>query len=148
MKTLDEILDELNIQFPDDFYDKMAENWDDGNDAIFIYNLKNEKAEFDRIPKYDAWYPYSGKILLARMSKPCWKDYEISDLFDEVELYDIERLCNGDWSRYLSLNPDYSLEERVENASRNYFETNWSQYVYNEMEDKLMEAQKEVSNDY
>ncbi len=35
--------------------------------------------------------------------------------------------------------PLAKLEERVENASRNYFETNWSQF-YNEMEDKLMEG--------
>ena len=138
MKTLDEILDELNIKFPDDFYDKMAENWDYGNDAIFVYNTETEKARFGRMPK-DNWYYVKGDILLARMHKPTELNYENEDLFTPEEIEIIYDKYDGYFHDYVKFHKEFSIEERVEKLSRNYFETNWSQF-YNEMEDKLMEG--------
>ena len=40
----------------------------------------------------------------------------------------------------------YPLENRINDAGRIYFEQNWPEF-YNNMEEKLMEAQKEVSNE-
>ena len=36
MKTLNQILEDMDINRADDFYDKMAENWDDCHDAVFV----------------------------------------------------------------------------------------------------------------
>lgn len=90
------------------------------------------------MPK-DNWYYIKGDILLARMHKPTEMNYETTDLFTEEEMEIIYDKYDGFWSDYVKFHPEYSIEERVENASRNYFETNWSQF-YNEMEDKLMEG--------
>mgnify|MGYP007112891180 CR=1 FL=1 len=143
MKTLNQILEDMDINCADDFYDKMAENWDDGNDAIFVYNTETEKARFGRMPK-DNWYYVKGDILLARMHKPTELNYENEDLFDDYERHQISRYYKGDWYEWLKKHNSYPLENRINDAGRIYFETNWSQF-YNEMEDKLMEAQKEVS---
>jgi hypothetical protein len=136
MKTLNQILEDMHINWSDDFYDKMAENWDDCHDAVFVYNTETEKARFGRIPKDNWYYVKKGDILLARMHKPTELNYENEDLFTPEEIEIIEKYDGYFWD----------IEERVENASRSYLENNWNAF-YNEMEDKLMEAQKEVSND-
>ena len=138
MKTLHELFKELEVYCADDFYDKMAENWDDGNDAIFVYNTETEKARFGRMPK-DNWYYVKGDILLARMHKPTSLNYENEDLFTPEEIEIIYDKYDGYFHDYVKFHKEFSIEERVEKLSRNYFETNWSQF-YNEMEDKLMEG--------
>jgi hypothetical protein len=145
MKTLHELFKELEVYWSDDFYDKMAENWDDCHDAVFVYNTETEKARFGQMPK-DNWYYIKGDILLARMHKPTEMNYETTDLFTEEEMEIIYDKYDGFWSDYVKFHPEYSIEERVENASRSYLENNWNAF-YNEMEEKLMEAQKEVDNE-
>ena len=145
MKTLNQILEDMHINWSDDFYDKMAENWDDGNDAIFVYNTETEKARFGRMPK-DNWYYVKGDILLARMHKPTELNYENEDLFTPEEIEIIYEKYDGYFWDYVEFHKEFSIEERVENASRSYLENNWNAF-YNEMEEKLIEGQKEVSND-
>ena len=85
MKTLHELFKELEVYWSDDFYDKMAENWDDCHDAVSVYNTETEKARFGQMPK-DNWYYIKGDILLARMHKPTEMNYETTDLFTEEEM--------------------------------------------------------------
>jgi len=140
--TFEKVLEQLGCNTPDEFYEKMSQYWDDCNDAMLVFNPHIGEGKFESIPREDWFYSEKGEIVLAKLSKPDWRNYEVEDLFDEEELQEINNDYDGDWSLWLEKNPDYSLDERVKEAGEAYFENAWFAF-YDSMNAKLAEIQQE-----
>ena len=145
MKTLNQILEDMHINCADDFYDLMSCYWNNSEDAILVYDTKIDNAFITRIWHNNKIKLRPEQIVLARLAKPNLLEYNEYDLFDDYELHQISRYYKGDWYEWLKKHNSYPLENRINDAGRIYFEQNWPEF-YNNMEEKLMEAQKEVSN--
>ena len=70
MKTFNDILQELGVHSPDEFYELMKEHWGNGLDAILIFNPKNGDVEIGSIYSNDRFNLDCGQILLARLNLP------------------------------------------------------------------------------
>ena len=70
MKTFNDILQELGVHSPDEFYELMKEHWGNGLDAILTYNPKNGKAEIASIYSNDMFNLDCGETLLLRLNMP------------------------------------------------------------------------------
>jgi hypothetical protein len=70
MKTFNDILQELGIHSPDEFYEIMKEHWGNNVDAILTYDPKSEKIELGSIYSSDRFNLDCGQILLLRLNLP------------------------------------------------------------------------------
>jgi len=70
MKTFNDILQELGVHSPDEFYELMKEHWGNNVDAILTYDPKSEKIELGSIYSSDRYNLDCGKDLILRLNMP------------------------------------------------------------------------------